>query len=200
MKKLKTITQPKLLLGEGKEEEIFFSELIKIMNINDIEIISYGGKTNLSNYLKALKLIPGFSNLISLGITRDADENKDSAYQSVYDALKRYKLPTSDNSENENNLISKIFILPDNQNKVMLEDLCFKSVADDNGISCVNSYFQCIQNNTQRQPKNMAKAKIHVWLASQIEPDKRLADAALAGYWNWNSEAFTPLKNFISSL
>jgi hypothetical protein len=82
----------------------------------------------------------------------------------------------------------------------MLEDLCLQSVDDDPGVSCLEDYFNCIQKKANRQPKNLAKAKIHAWLASQNEPDKRLAEAAKAGYWNWDSPAFEPLKQFILSL
>lgn len=198
-----TITKPKLLLGEGREEQLFFTELLKFMNISNMEILIYNGKDNLSKYLKNLPNIPGFSELISLGITRDADDNKDRALQSVLTALTNNKLPTpaeQNKNNSENQLSTKIFILPNNHSGGMLEDLCLESIADDLQMSCVEGYFQCIQNQTGRQPKNMAKAKVHAWLASQIEPDKRLGEAAKAGYWDWNSPAFTPLKDFILSL
>ena len=133
-------------------------------------------------------------------LCRDADDNKDTAFQSVLTALRNNNLPTPEAGQFENTLRSKIFILPNNNTEGMLEDLCLQSIADDLGMSCVEGYFQCIQNQTGRQPKNMAKAKVHAWLASQIEPDKRLGDAAKAGYWNWNSPAFEPLKTFILSL
>ncbi len=200
MNKPLTITQPKLILGEGKEEKDFFDELLKIMNISNIEIASYNGKNNLSNYLKALQLTPGFSNLTSLGITRDADNNKNDAVQSILTALRNNKLPTPKSDKIENILNIQIFILPNNNNEGMLEDLCLQSLADQPEISCLDAYFECVQNKTGRQPKNMAKAKVHAWLSSQVEPDKRLGEAAKAGYWNWNSPAFEPLKQFILSL
>jgi hypothetical protein len=199
-----TITQPKLLLGEGREEQLFFTALLKFMNISNMEILTYNGKDNLSAYLKTLPKISGFSNLISLGITRDADDDKDRALQSVLTALKNNKLPTpaenGEQKQSENQLSTKIFILPNNHSGGMLEDLCLESVNDDLEMSCVEGYFQCIQLQTGRQPKNMAKAKVHAWLASQIEADKRLGEAAKAGYWNWDRPAFTPLKDFILSL
>ncbi|NER08320.1 MAG: hypothetical protein F6K17_40130 [Okeania sp. SIO3C4] len=42
---------------------MFLSQLIEYLEINDIQVDYYGGKTKLSNYLKTLPLIPGFSNL-----------------------------------------------------------------------------------------------------------------------------------------
>ncbi len=46
----------------------------------------------------------------------------------------------------------------------------------------------------------MAKARVHAWLASQIEPDKRLGEAAKAGYWPWDSPGFDRLKQFLQAL
>ncbi|HEY9701857.1 MAG TPA: DUF3226 domain-containing protein [Allocoleopsis sp.] len=205
MSKLHQITKHKLLIGEGIEEEELFKELLKKMSINqDIAINSYGGKNNLINYLETLQLIPGFDNLESLGITRDADNSIQSAFQSVCSALNKYNLPTPKNLNNPiaNNGILKIslFFLPDNKNNGMLEDLCLQSVANAPGILCVENYLQCIQESTNRQPKNIAKAKVHAWLSSQIEPDKRLGEGAKKGYWDFNNLAFAPLKQFILSL
>lgn len=38
------ITKPKLLIGEGKDEENFFNALLKHMHTNDIQVLSSGGK------------------------------------------------------------------------------------------------------------------------------------------------------------
>ncbi|NEP38852.1 MAG: hypothetical protein F6K35_06155 [Okeania sp. SIO2H7] len=217
------ITEPKLLIGEGIEEKRLFSALIKKMGITDIQITHYGGKNNLGNFLETLILIPGFDTLTSLGITRDADNSKERAEQSICTALTNNNLPLPNNQKTATQPLTKLsistFIVPDNKNEGMLEDLCLLSVNDDPGMSCLEEYFKCIQTNTGKQPKNLAKAKIHAslgptslatamlstpsardWLASQDEPDKRLAEAAETGYWNWDSQAFDPLKQFILSL
>ena len=109
---------------------MFLSQLIEYLEINNIQVNSYGGKDNLNNYLKTLPLIPGFSNLRSLGITRDADESFDDASKSIEYSLTKHKL-----NEIENLKIEK-FILPDNSSPGMLEDLCLKSIHTD-PISCI---------------------------------------------------------------
>lgn len=40
----------------------------------------------------------------------------------------------------------------------------------------------------------------HVWLASEVEPEKRLGEAAEAGYWPWTSPAFDALRQFLLAL
>jgi len=187
------IEKPKLIIGEGKEDFFFFDSLIKHLKIDDIQVDFYGGKTNLNNYFKALHLKPGFSNLCSLGITRDADESFDTASQSIDDSIRRHKL-----NEIENLRIKK-FIFPDNNSPGMLEDVCLRAI-DGYEMGCIEDFFQCINKNTNKKPNEFSKAKIHAWLSTQIQPDKRLGEAAKAGYIDWNNENFNKLINFIKSL
>jgi hypothetical protein len=82
----------------------------------------------------------------------------------------------------------------------MLEELCLDSAQPDGALPCMDAYFQCVQRQAGRQTNNLAKASVHAWLASQIEPDKRLGEAAKSGYWPWNSPAFDSLKQFLTNL
>jgi hypothetical protein len=61
-------------------------------------------------------------------------------------------------------------------------------------------YFECVLRTAGRQPAHMAKARVHAWLASQIEPDRRLGEAAGKGYWPWANAAFEPLRTFLQML
>lgn len=196
------LSKPKLLIGEGNEEVLFFNAFLKHLNLSDIQVEQYGGKYNLASYLKTLRLRSGYANLVSLGITRDADDSVQSAFQSICSSLKGASLFVPNQPEGivgESPKIS-IMILPDNSNSGMLENLCLASVETDPVIQCVDNYFECVNNSTGKQPNNMAKAKVHAWLSSQIEPDKRLGEAAKAGYWNWDSPAFDRLRQFLQSL
>ncbi|MGD1698804.1 DUF3226 domain-containing protein [Dapis sp. BLCC M229] len=193
IEKPKSIDKEKLIIGEGRDEESFFSALIKHLEIDDIQVDSYGGKTTLNNYLKGLHLKPGFSNLRSLLITRDADKLFETASQSIDDSIRRNKL-----NERENLTIKK-FIFPDNSSPGMLEDLCLRSI-DSSDMGCIEEFFQCIKKNTSRETSEFSKAKIHAWLSTQIQPDKRLGEAAKAGYIDWNNEIFNELINFIKIL
>lgn len=198
----KQIEQPKLLIGEGNDEVIFFQTILKHLNLTDIMVEAYQGKNNLSNYLKTLKVRPNFSQLTAIGITRDADDSIQSAFDSIKSSLQKINLSIPTNlgeKTNENPQIS-IYILPDNQNSGMLENLCLETVKDEPAMICVNEYFQCLKINSNTYPNNLAKAKIHAWLASREIPDKRLAEAAQAGYFDFNHSAFAKLKQFILSL
>lgn len=197
-----TLSKPKLLIGEGKEEVDFFTVFLTHLNISDVQVEQYGEKSGLPSYLKTLRVRPGYLNIISLGITRDADNSAQSAFQSVGGALNRASLPVPKQPGEIVGDIPKVsvMILPDDRRNGMLEDLCLDAISTDPVLRCVDEYFDCVYTTSGRQPKNMAKARIHTWLSSQIEPDKRLGEAAKAGYLPWDSPGFDSLKQFLQAL
>jgi len=196
------LSKLKLLIGEGSEEVLFFNALLTHLKITDVHVEHYEGKQKLASYLKTLKVRPGYREVVSIGITRDADDSAASAFQSVCASLKGAGLPIP---SKPGEIIGKnpqvsVLILPDDQNSGMLEDVCLAAVETDSVLQCVDKYFECVLKTTGRQPSNMAKARIRAWLSSQIEPDKRLGEAAKAGYLPWDSPAFNGLKQFLQAL
>jgi hypothetical protein len=196
------ISKPKLLIGEGVEEVRFFGAFLVHLGIHDVQVEDYGGKQKLRSYLRNLSRRPGFPGLVSLGITRDADSSAKDAFASVSDALEVAGLPGPRRSGEfcGGTLKVGVFVLPDGQNPGMLEDVCLASIVSDPAIQCVEEYFKCIKERANRQPRTMSKARINTWLASQLEPDKRLGEAAECGYMPWNNPAFDRLKEFIRAL
>jgi hypothetical protein len=197
-----SITQPKLLLGEGEDERRFFSALLAHLGIAGIQVEQYSGKTNLKDALEALSKGAGFATVTSLGITRDADGDAVGAFASVCHALTNALLsvPAAHDQSAGATPRVRVWIMPDGRSPGMLEDLCFSAVQSDAAHPCVAEYFQCVLARAGRQPTNRAKANVHVWLASQPEPDKRLGEAAEKGYWPWVDPTFAPLINFLRSL
>jgi len=195
------IQQPKILLGEGNEEIFFFRALLKHLQITNIQIEQYGGKNNLRNFLDTLILRPGFVNVEAIAITRDADDNANAAYQSVLSALQHahLPLPNAHNTFTASQPRIGVFILPDGQQNGMLEDLCLASVVADTIMPCIDDFFRCVEGQGHK-PNNMSKAKTHAWLSAQAEPDKRLGEAAQAGYWDFDHSAFASLNQFLLQL
>ncbi|MDY6781272.1 MAG: DUF3226 domain-containing protein [Cyanobacteriota bacterium] len=196
------LTHPKLLIGEGSDDLRFLQAFLKFLEIGDVQVEQYGGKGNLSSYLKTLKLLPGFSKLVSLAITRDADKQANRAFQSICGFLKNrgYATPTKVEQVKPGTPNISVFLFPDGTNPGMLEDLCLSSVKNDPAMTCIDGYFECVEQQASRQPKNMAKAKLHAFLASQTKPSLRLAEAAEKGVWKWDSPAFDRLKQFLQSI
>lgn len=196
-----TVSEPNVLVVEGKEEELFFSALIGHLRLNRIQVMPIGGKTNLRETLMALVITPGFSNVISLGIVRDADLNPNSAFESVSDALQAAGLPkpTAPLVPTAEKPRVTIMILPEEGVSGMLEDLCLKSVAGDSAIPCVEQYFQCLEERDIPLPQNMSKARVQVFLASKRKI-LRLGEAAQAGYWPFSDNPFGQVRNFLQQI
>ena len=87
------LAKPKLLIGEGREEELFFTAFLAHLNISDVQVEQYGGKQALPKYLRTLPRRPGYLQIVSLGITRDADNSAQSAFQSICTSLSNASLP-----------------------------------------------------------------------------------------------------------
>ena len=193
---------PKLVLVEGKDDELFFDALRQHLGLGDIQFRQIGGKANLRNALRGVVSDPGFSKVIALGIVLDADDNPKATFQSVRDALQKVGLPvpTQPMTPASGYPRVSVMILPNAQNPGSLEDVCLKAVAGTPVMKCVDKFFCCLQRQGLPLPKSLPKAKVLAYLTSKPEPDKRLGESAQAGYWDWNHPAFDALKNFLLSL
>ena len=78
------IKKDKLLLVEGNDDQNFFQKLMQEVAIDGIQIISMGGKEGfkIPNF-KSVINTPGFREVKSLGIVRDADNNADNAFRGI---------------------------------------------------------------------------------------------------------------------
>ena len=196
------LTQTNVLIVEGREEELFFGAFIKHLGLHNIQIIPIGGKEQLRRNLKALARSPGFAEVLSLGIVRDANADPRAAFQSVRDALQAVNLPAPDRPLIRTGRKPQVavMIVPVGDAPGMLEDLCLGSVQSDPASLCVEQYFQCLQQRGLPMPHNMPKARIQVFLASRPEAGKRPGEAAQAGYWPWNDAAFEPVEKFLQEM
>jgi hypothetical protein len=196
------IGKPRLLIGEGDDEVHFFEALVARLHLDDIQVEKYGGTAGLSRFLRDLARRPGYERLVALGVTRDADDDCSTTFDRVRGSLSSngFPFPAVPGHITQGLLRIGVFILPDNQRAGMLEDLCLDSVAGDPAFACLDEFFQCVLNAAQRQPGHTPKARVHAWLATQPEPDKRLGEAARSGYWPWDNPAFDQLKHFLHSL
>jgi len=201
------IDAPKLLIVEGRDEELFFGALLRDhLGRDDVQVLPIGGKTLLRDNLQALIRDPRFSEVEAIGVIRDADVTPpgsdvpaaERAWESVSSALRdaAIPVPAGHAAFSTGSPRAGIFIVPDGRNDGMLESLCLAAVGEQPEYSCVDDYFDCLATHAIR-PNNVDKARVHAYLASRIEPDRRLGEAAQAGYWPWESTAFAPLVKFV---
>jgi Protein of unknown function (DUF3226) len=204
------IERKKLLIVEGRDEQLCFEAALRDhLCLTEIQVMPIGGKTRLPGSLAALKADPDFVTVVSLAVVRDADETTAGAatpsairsFQSVCGSLRHVGLacPAAHGQFADGRPRVGVFIVPNGTDDGMLETLCLDSVSTLPEFTCVDAYFQCLQG-LQVVPGNHHKARAHAWLASRKEPDKRVGEAALAGYWPWDSTSFNELWAFIRSL
>ena len=196
------IEQPNVLVVEGREEELFFGAFIQHLGLQNIQTMPIGGKEQLRRNLKALVVSPGFSEVIFLGVVRDANADPGAAFQSVHDALQAVNLPAPEYPlvpVGERPRVA-VMILPEESAPGMLEDLCLKAVVQDPAMLCVEQYFECLQQEELPLPDNTSKAKVQVFLASRRKAGLRLGEAAQAGYWPWDGKAFEQVRDFLQKI
>ncbi len=193
------ITKLKIIAVEGRDEDNFFSALFDYLGISDIQIIIFEGKTNYKKRIKSITKVSGFSKVQSFALTRDADNNPPlSAFESIKNSLKQAGLPIPEslNEFTETNPSVGVFIMPGNSKEGMLEDLCLQSIEKFPVIDCIDSFIDC----SEEKPSNESKAKIMCYLATKGPSSSSLGLAAKQGVWDFDSESFTELKEFILNI
>jgi hypothetical protein len=196
------IEKPKLLIVEGKDEEIFLGAFIAHLGLTDIQVAEVGGKKNIKPALKAIAKEPPFSKVEALGVTRDADTDPSAAFKSVKAALAAAGLPSPKKPLHpvKGPPRVNVMILPSSDRKGALEDLCLEAIGHDPINTCVDEFFDCLQEKDLALPKKLSKAKVRVFLSSRQNPTLPLGLAALKGYWPFDNAAFEPLMKFLKSL
>jgi len=199
----KAITRPKLLVVEGSDAFVFFLELLRYLNLAQIiEVRNFGGVDELPNFLETMVITPGFSQITSFGIVRDAEKGTvDSAFQSARNSLKRVGLsePKKLMVATESSPRVSVFVLPDCKSRGMLATLCLQSVSTDQVFPCIETFFQCVEKAVGL-PTKMEKARLHAYLASRPEPHLSFQQATVAHYWPWDHPVFDPVKDFLRAL
>ncbi len=210
------IEQKYVLLVEGNDEVYFFQAFLKHIGIADVQVIEIGGKDKFKSELPAFIVDPGFSEVKAFAVIRDADNDMDSAINSVSGVLERNDQPSPKKHAMfaaDKRRKSGIFIIPGNADEGMLEGLCLKTVENHPVLECVSFYIECLEKKLEPYdpgekkesgkiyfPKNLAKAKAHSFLAGMHDFKSSVGIAAKKGYWNLDSPHLNDLKSFLEIL
>jgi hypothetical protein len=197
------ITYSKVLVVEGMTAFQVLKALVRNLGlINNIEIRNFGGITDFSVYLETLVVTPGFTEVVSLGIVRDAEANAGNAFTSVCNSLRRVGLDAPPNPLVLTDGIPRVsvLILPDCVSPGMIETLCMQALGGDAAIPCISEYLECVEREAGIIPAPIDKATIQAFLASRARPGLQLGQAAHAGYLPWNAAAFDQLKRFLRAM
>lgn len=196
---------PVLLLVEGKHDATFFEFLRVNRGIAEIEIFAYEGKDNLRQELgdivKGLRRGPGFSQVTSFGVVRDADTDAAVAEAVIKGALEAAGLDVPPAVVTRAGLTPAVtyMVLPDAASLGALEELCFRSLAADPALACVGDYFDCLEAITGGDYRSGPKQRMRV-LLSPRRHEETLDRAIVRGYVPMGSTVFDEAAAFLAAL
>ena len=197
--------QPKQLIVEGNDEVRVFSALCRHLDISDLQIQPCGGYQNLRRFLMTLRVMEGFDNIQSLAVVADANANRSGRRQSIENTLSNVGLPVPSaplQIASQGGIQVAYLVVPHDSEGTMLEDVCLASVSADSAMKCVDEYFECLDREGASTPRevHLSKARVHAFLASRDSPDLRIGEAADGGVWQFDDDAFRPMRELLTML
>ncbi len=204
------IEKEKLFLVEGADAYYFFIWACDNSNINDVQVMDFGGIDGLYLFLKALKNISGYEKVSTMLVARDAEGNANGAVESVKSALARNGLvvPQTPFEFAEGSPRIAYMVLPgfdsDSEGKALstgtLEDLCLSMVRNNPVNECVDAYINCLESKAIRVMRPH-KTRLHAYLAGKNEfVGMKIGEAAHAGAWDWEQPAFRLFRETIRNM
>lgn len=199
---IRNITHPKLLLVEGTHEEKLFNRLLRISSNIDIQVLPILGKYRFREQIEIISKMDNFSSIESLGLVRDADNSFENEFTSLVDALIHANLSAPERPMTLSGGTPKvgIFIAPNNKNPGSIENLLLESVHDDPALKCVNNYMDCLVRIQNMEHPHESKARVQIYLAKESDGELHMGIASDQDIWNWDSPAFSSIKDFLQML
>lgn len=200
-------SKPFLILVEGKtDQEMLYTALAHWqLDLPPYQVIAYNSKTKFKAFFNVLVNQTEFRQVTHLAVFRDADHHPAGALQSVKGQLQRHvpripkeAIPSDANLIKRNNdLAIGIFITPDSHEEGALENLLLSSL-DDKLVQHIAAYVRDADDYMEQRLANRycntPKACTYAYTA--LFENENFRDSFKKKIWNWDHEAFAPLKRF----
>lgn len=190
-----------ILIVEGKDDAGVCQALYHWMGVEPVQIVTIGGASNFKDVLEQ----PGDVEMHAIGLIRDADDSRASAFKSLQRSLKNAGItpPTEPGVFTETVPHVGALIMPpeDTGTGRALEDVLFASVQTEVVDAMVDRYIAFFEEQgLEMRELDLTKARIHAFLNAQDVPGLTISEAAKRGIWNFGHEAFAVLRNFLTHL
>lgn len=211
--KTEKIHKPYLIMCEGEDELRFLISFLNCSEVedypffaNDVQVINFGGNEELPLKLNVLKITPGFEQVKSLLILRDAEKDAQVAIRQIQNGLTKAGLPTpSEPGKWEGkNLKTGFLLFPTCDTSVhegTLEDLCLSILKEDASFEIlteIDTFLKLLEERHQREFRHEFKAKLHTYFSITDKfVGMKIGEAANAGAFDWNSVKLNSLKTFL---
>ena len=210
------ILKENLIFCEGRDEQEFLIQYLNSTALsrepffsNDIQVIDFGGNSELAKKLAVLKNMDGFEKVTSLLIIRDAETDAETACLEIQHALGKNNLPVPQKPHcwKGEKLKVGFFLFPvlhDCAKEGTLEDLCLSILADpsaDDTLNEINLFLERLESCCQKSFSRIFKAKLHTYFSVHNDfVSLKIGEAAAAGAFDWNNAALASLKNFLQEV
>jgi hypothetical protein len=173
MEKNRKAEKPNILAVEGKDEYNFFTALIKHLNLASVQIEDMGGKDKFKLEFPLLAQSENFYGIVEkIGFVRDAEEKEATeAFKSICGILSSYNLPVPEAPNTVTDKDGKktaVFIMPNNKDSGMPEDLCIESRKTDPVWNCVEAFVKCYEPLLEELKRNLPKELFSVCPQSRL--------------------------------
>jgi hypothetical protein len=196
------IDRPRAVIVEGADYLHFLIHAYR----NDpffktAKVYDSGGVTDLERFLSAFRLAPGFGQLTSLGIIRDAEGDAGAAERAVKRALANngFDVPPSPNIITTGPLKTGFLIVPHGEVSGCLEDACLSASLVPAIKTCAEAFLDCVG----RDPNNRnwdTKVTAHAMIAASKTPGATLGQSTLLSLWDKQHPAIKVIEDFITRL
>lgn len=209
---LKKIEEKNLILCEGPDAVGFLNEYLHSQVAEwhgAIQVANFGGNQELRKSLELLQVTPGFSDLCSLLIIRDAEKNAQAAVEQIQSALKKYCFAVPEmQGEWKDGFPRTCFLLFPSLGREIkagtLEDLCMSILAEpevDKVTGRVDCFLDTLHQDGLRDFSHLHKTKLHTYFSITNKfVTKNVGLAAKAGAFNWSHPNLEPLKNCLNEM
>ena len=214
-KKREIIEKHHVVFCEGEDEKWFLIWLLNSQELsdvpfysNDIQVINFGGNEELSDKLNLLKITPGFQEVESLLVIRDAERDARRAVQKIQSSLGKAQLPVPSAPGEWTSGGRKVgFLLFPNCDQTIrdgtLEDLCLSILKEENHsiiLDEVQLFLKSLEQNHKRQFPHIFKSKLHTYFSVTDDfVGLKIGEAARARAFDWNNDKLAFLKSFLLS-
>lgn len=209
------IISKNLILCEGVDALYFLVSFLESTEYKDmleeeegIQIIDFGGNSELSKMLQVLKVTDNFDKVKSILIVRDAETNYNEAINEIKTALKGndFAVPNEacEKAIKENSVSIGFLLFPTCSKELLngtLEDLCLNIITEENKDkvkNIVNDYLNNMKKEGYTELKHLHKNILHSYLQSKDKfVTMKLGEAARAGAFDFKSEELNSLVGFV---
>lgn len=218
VKKPIRIKSKNLILCEGVDALYFLvsflesTEYRKWLEEEDgIQIIDFGGNSDLGRTLSILKIADNFDKVKSVLIVRDAETNYSDAISEIKKALNdnNFVVPNGvcEKATNDKGISIGFLLFPTCSKELSngtLEDLCLNIITEENkdkAKNIVNDYLNNMKKEGYTELKHLHKNVLHSYLQAKDKfVTMKLGEAARAGAFDFKSEELNSLVGFVGEM